>query len=242
MWHLGFADQASRLSDHAVALARERQDPFTLGLALDYAAMFRQFARERNAAQALAAEAVELCRTRHFAYYLAWARMIYGWSLAGDGRVDDSLHELRAGLDDFEATGAGLRRSYYWSLLAEVEARAGRSGDGLGLLDDAIALVERTGERWHEAELHRLKGQLVLQTRPNRDEAETCFQRALAIARRQAARAPELQAALDLARLWAEGGKRQKALDLLAPVYDRFTEGFDTSDLIEAKALLDELA
>jgi predicted ATPase len=242
MWHLGFAGQASRLSDHAVALARERQDPFTLGLALDYAAMFRQFARERNAAQALAAEAVELCRTRHFAYYLAWARMIYGWSLAGDGRVDDSLHELRAGLDDFEATGAGLRRSYYWSLLAEVEARAGRSGDGLGLLDDAIALVERTGERWHEAELHRLKGQLVLQTRPNRDEAETCFQRALAIARRQAARAPELQAALDLARLWAEGGKRQKALDLLAPVYDRFTEGFDTSDLIEAKALLDELA
>ena len=168
--------------------------------------------------------------------------MIYGWSLAGDGRVDDSLHELHAGLDDLEATGAGIRRSYYWSLLAEVEARAGRSGDGLVLLDDAIALVERTGERWHEAELHRLKGQLVLQTRPNRDEAETCFQQALAIARRQAARAPELQAALDLARLWAEGGERQKALDLLAPVYDRFTEGFDTSDLIEAKALLDELA
>ena len=126
MWHLGFADQASRLSDHAVALARERQDPFTLGLALD--AMFRQFARERNAAQALAAEAVELCRTQHFAYYLAWARMIYGWSLAGDGRVDDSLHELRAGLDDFEATGAGLRRSYYWSLLAEVWSSGPESG------------------------------------------------------------------------------------------------------------------
>ena len=128
------------------------------------------------------------------------------------------------------------------ALLAEVYGRTGQVDKGLGVLAEALTLVDTTGERWYEAELYRLKGALWLsQSADQSAEAETCFQHAMTIAQHQGAKAWELRTATSLARLWQQQGKRQQARDLLAPVYHWFTEGFDTADLQEAKALLDEL-
>jgi predicted ATPase len=140
------------------------------------------------------------------------------------------------------AAGADLRRSYYLALLAEVCRRAGRPDAGQSAIAEALAFAEESGERWWEAELHRLRGDLLLaQSAAGRGEAEACFHRALEIAQGQSAKAFELRAATSLARLWAEQDERQKAHALLAPIYGWFTEGFDTADLKDAKALLDEL-
>jgi predicted ATPase len=146
-------------------------------------------------------------------------------------------------LADYHATGAELFSPYFLVLLADAHRRADQAAIGLSLLGDALEGVERTGVRWVEAELNRLWGELRLAL-PERDqpEAEACFLRAMAIAREQQAKLSELRAATSVGRLWAEQGRRAEALDLLAPVYGWFTEGFDTADLKDAKALLDELA
>jgi predicted ATPase len=132
---------------------------------------------------------------------------------------------------------------YSLALLAEAHGTMGQPEAGLTVLTEALALVDTTGERWYAPELHRLKGELLLQqSSDNQAEAETCFQQAISTARSQQAKSLELRAATSLARLWQQQGKRQEAHDLLAPVYNWFTEGFDTADLQDAKALLDELA
>jgi len=131
----------------------------------------------------------------------------------------------------------------FLALLAEAHGTIGQSETGLPMLIEALALVDTTGERWYEPELYRLKGELLLQqSSDNHPEAETCFQQAIAIAQNQQAKSFELRAATSLSKLWHQQGKRQEAHDILAPVYDWFTEGFDTADLTEAKALLDALA
>jgi predicted ATPase len=141
------------------------------------------------------------------------------------------------------AAGANVRRSYYLALLADVSRRAGRHGAAQSAIAEALAFAEESGERWWEADLYRLKGELLLAlSTDNRTEAAACFHRALEIARQQSAKAFELRAATSLARLWAEQGQRSEARNLLAPVYDWFTEGFDTADLKLAGALLDDLA
>jgi predicted ATPase len=143
----------------------------------------------------------------------------------------------------FQATGAEHLRPYFLALLAEAHGTLGEPEAGLTVLTEALTLVDNTGERWYESECYRLKGVLLLQQNSaNQAEAETCFQRAISIARSQQAKSFELRTATSLARLWQQQGKRQEAHDLLAPVYNWFTEGFDTADLKDAKALLDELA
>src|SRR5262249_16875545 len=138
---------------------------------------------------------------------------------------------------------AEIMRSYFLALLTEVHGMIGEPEAGLTVLTEALAHADNTGERWYEAELHRLKGELLLQQHlDNQAEAETCFQQAITIAQNQQAKSFELRTATSLAKLWQQQGKRQEAHDLLAPVYHWFTEGFDTADLIEAKALLDALA
>ena len=152
------------------------------------------------------------------------------------------MAQLREGMAAWEALGGGLWRPTLLALLAEVYGRTGQVEKGLGVLAEALTLVDTTGERWYAAELHRLQGALWLsQSADKSAEAETCFHKALEVARDQRAKAWELRTATSLARLWQHQGKRQQAHDLLAPVYAWFTEGFDTPDLQEAKALLDEL-
>src|SRR5262249_51130261 len=150
---------------------------------------------------------------------------------------------LRQGLDAYQATGAAFQRPHFLSLLAEVHRNLGQPEAGLTALREALALVETTGERYYEAELHRLTGELLLQhAAAEASHADICSQQALDIARRQQAKSLELRAAMSLSRLWQQQGKRDAAHDLLAPIYGWFTEGFDTADLQEAKALLEELA
>jgi predicted ATPase len=140
----------------------------------------------------------------------------------------------------WQATGAEVDRPYFLALLAEAYGTADQTGEALSMLAEALALVHRSGDRYWETELHRLKGEMLLiQAIPDKAQAESCFQQALAIARRQEAKALELRAAMSLSRLWQQQGKCAEAHALLAPIYGWFSEGFDTADLQEAKALLD---
>jgi predicted ATPase len=133
-------------------------------------------------------------------------------------------------------------RLYYLALLAEAYGQVGQAEEGLHLIVEALTVVDKNGERWWEAELHRLKGELLLQTVSDEPQVEACFLQALDVSRRQQAKSLELRAAMSLSRLWQRQGKRDEARELLAPVYGWFTEGFDTADLQEAKALLAELS
>ena len=153
------------------------------------------------------------------------------------------MHQIREGLEALGATGSEYQLPHLLASQADAARILGRPEEGLGVIDEALAQVERTGERYYEAELHRLKGELVLANTPDAaDAAEECFQRALEIAREQSAKSLELRAATSLARLWQSQGKTTEAHVLLSPVYGWFTEGFDTPDLQDAKVLLDELS
>jgi predicted ATPase len=148
---------------------------------------------------------------------------------------------MRQGMRMWQGTGAKFLRPYWLALLVETEGKEGLPQAGLPVLAEALEVVGQTGERWWETELHRLQGELFLKTGVQQ-EAEECFRQALDLARRQSAKSLELRAVMSLARLWQQQGKKTKARELLAPVYNWFTEGFDTADLIEAKALLDAIA
>jgi predicted ATPase len=179
--------------------------------------------------------------------------MFRGSTLVQQGYVTEGLAQLQHGLPAYRATGAGIFVTYFLALLAAAYGKNGQAQSGLQTITEALARVEQTGERIWAAELHRLRGELVLQSdiqrlhsatanTPVAVEAEACYHRALDIARQQQARSLELRAAVSLARLWQQQGKIAEAGTLLAPIYGWFAEGFDTADLQEAKALLDELA
>ena len=157
-------------------------------------------------------------------------------------QIEEGIAQMRQGLAAWRATGAQVLRPYGLALLAEASAQVGQIEKGLTLLAEAMTVANDTGERRWDAELHRLKGELLLaHTRESDLEAESCFGQALDIARRQEAKSWELRAAMSLSRLWQRQGKSVAARQLLTPIYGWFTEGFDTADLQEAKALLDEL-
>jgi len=188
-----------------------------------------------------------------FGQYFSHGKLLHGWALVAQGQGDEGVDQMRQGLTSYyEATGSAIWRPCFLAVLAEGYRQAGATDEGLQVLAEALAAVQQTGEHVWEAELHRLQGELMLQTRrqppePRGDlahvaEAEACLHQALAVARRQQARALELRAATSLARLWQQQGKRAEAHSLLAPIYGWFTEGFDTTDLQEAKALLDTIS
>ena len=169
--------------------------------------------------------------------------MLHGWALARQGQTKEGIEKINQGLIALRGTGGELSRPCYLALLAEVHGIQGEPEEGLTVLTEALTLVDKTGERWYDPELYRLKNALLLQqSSDNQAEAETCFHHAIRIAQNQSAKSWELRAATSLARLWQQQGKRQEAHDLLAPIYGWFTEGFDTADLLDAKALLDELS
>jgi predicted ATPase len=168
--------------------------------------------------------------------------MLLGWAMAERGEGEAGIARIEAGIATFQATGSRLHNSVWLGLRAEAYGTLGRVEEGLTVVAEALSAVEDTGEHFYEAELQRLKGAFLLQrSADHQREAETCFQHALTIAQNQGAKAWELRTATSLARLWQQQGKRQEARDLLAPVYTWFTEGFETPDVQEAKALLDEL-
>jgi predicted ATPase len=250
LWHLGYPDQALQKSKAARTLAQERSYLFSLATAQVFAAMAHQLRRERALTQEWAETGLTLTREQGFPVWLGQGTVLQGWALAAQGQVEEGISQIRQGLATYQAIGAGIFHAYLLVLLAEACGNAEQAEEGLSALGEARAVVSRTGERFWEAELYRLQGELTLQ-RFNRHgakgteaqaEAEVCFQQALLIARQQQAKSLELRAAMSLARLWQQQGKQTEAHQLLSEVYNWFTEGFDTKDLQEAKALLDELA
>jgi predicted ATPase len=243
LWHLDDPDQGLVQKDEAVTLAHQVAHPYSLGFILSAAAGFHQFRREWRCTQKCADNAINLAQEQGFLFWMAFSAILQGWALACQGQGQEGITQITQGLRVHRGTGAALIRPYFLALLAEAYGSMGQPEAGLTSLAEALILADTTGERWYQAELYRLKGELLLAQSPdNHTEAETCFQQALAIAQNQSAQSWELRAATSLARLWQQQGKRQEAHDLLAPVYYWFTEGFDTADLQEAKALLDELA
>jgi predicted ATPase len=240
LWELGYAEQAEQRSEEALALAQQLEHPPSLAHAQFYAAVLAQFRRDVAATSARADALMTFATTQGLEHRVAHGRILWGWALAMRGDAAAGIMQLHQGLAVQDVVGPKMGRAYFLALLAEAYGQAAQPEAGLTVLADAFTLVAETEARWWEAELYRLQGELLRQLpRPDVGQAEACFQQALDVARHQQAKALELRAALSLARLWQQHDKRQEAHDLLAPVYGWFTEGFDTPDLQEAKALLD---
>jgi predicted ATPase len=243
LWYLGYPDQALARNDGVVTLAQQIAHPFTLGSTLNWTAMFHQFRREARWTQERIEAVISLAEEQGFLLWSAMGAILRGWALAQQGKVQEGIEQMHQGMQAFRATGAEYLRPYLLALLAEAHGTMGEPEAGLAVLTEALTLVDTTDERWCEPELYRLRGELLLQqSLDNQAEAESCFAQAIAIAQSQQAKSWELRAATSLARLWQQQGKHREAHDLLAPVYSWFTEGFDTADLQEAKALLDALS
>jgi predicted ATPase len=260
LWFLGYPDQALRRSQEALALARLRSHPFSVAKVTAYAAALHQYRQETPTVKNLAEAAVAVGAEHGFPTWLGMGAFFHNWTLAQQGERKASIEQIRQGIATWQATGAALFRPYHLALLAEACGKAGQTEEGLEALAQALATVQQTGERYYEAELYRLKGELTLQklsvassqlSVPNTQhrapstqaeaEAEACCQQAIEIARHQRAKSLELRAVVSLARLWQQQGKRDEARQMLAEIYGWFTEGFDTKDLQEAKALLNAL-
>ena len=235
-WLLGYPDTALASGREGLVLAERIAHPFSLLLVLIYMSMLHLNRREPDAALQSIVAAETLVAEQRLAFIIE-PRFFRGGAFLAQGAVDEAVVCLREGL------GGAVRnaRPYGLALLAEALALRGKHGAALAAVEEGLQTQETTGQRTWDAELHRLKG-IALLGQNKREESQSAFEESLRIARRQQVRAYELRAATSLARLWGEDGKRTEGRDLLAPVYGRFTEGFDTPDLREAKALLDGLA
>ncbi len=249
LWYLGLPDESRARSDEALAIARKASDPFGVALSLIFAAELYQRRGEPEQALEYANAALELSSEQGFPFYLARARILRGWALAWQGSHKEGISLIHQGLNADEATGAALGRPSLLGLLADAYGRAGQPEVALRVLDDALTLVTNTDERFDEATLIRLQGELILQSPGERtrtsviaEEAEANFQKAMALARHQGAKSIELQCVLSLARLWKRQGKNDAAKQLLIDIRAIFAEGTDTVDSRKARELLDALS
>jgi predicted ATPase len=224
-------------------LAHELSHPYSLAFARCAAGLVSQYCRDVPTVHEHAEATVVLSTEQGFPLWAAYGTSLRGWALTMQGQGEEGMAQVRQGIAAWRATGAVLLIPYLCTLLAEVCDHLGYPEDGLQALAEAHTLMEQQEERWWEAEIHRLRGVLLLrQPGTPQAEAEAWLQRALDVARRQEAKSLELRAAMSLSRLWQQQGKQTEARALLAPIYGWFTEGFDTADLQEARALLDTLA
>jgi predicted ATPase len=241
-WVLGYPEQALQSIEEALKLAQELARPFTLALALVQATLLHQYRREAEKAQEQAEALIALSTEQGFPQWLAFGTILRGWALSAQGDGAEGIDQMRQGLVARRATRSKLHEPCFLSLLAEAYGKVGHPEEGLTVLVEALAIVENTGERYWEAEVHRRKGELLLMQQGQKvGEAEGCFQKALDTARGQQAKSLELRAAMSLSRLWQQQGKQEESHQLLAESYDWFSEGFDTADFKDAKALLEEL-
>jgi predicted ATPase len=259
LWHMGYPDQALQKSRAALTLAQELSYPPSLAAALVMAALLHQLRRDRALTQEWAEAAITLASEHGFPQWLGRGAILQGWARAEQGQIEEGMSQMRHGLATYQAVGAGICHSYYLVLLAEAYGKAGQAEDGLATLAEALTVVDTSGERFYEAELYRLRGELTLKksgvrspepevpntqhlTPSTPEEAEEYFHKAIEIACKQQAKSLELRAVMSLARLWQQQGQKEEARQILAEIYDWFTEGFDTKDLQEAKVLLEELS
>jgi class 3 adenylate cyclase/predicted ATPase len=242
LWCLGYPTQALQRSQEALARARALAHPYNLVAAQYFAVFLHQRRREALAVEEQSEALLTIATAQGFPVWAGFGACWRGWALTAQGQSEAGRVHMQQGLETILATGQTLTQPICLSLLAEAAAYTNQVEEGLGLLAEALAAFEAKGRGDGLAEAYRLQGELLLQQTP-RDaaQAEACFQQALAIARRQQAKSWELRAAMSLSRLWQQQGKQDEARVLLAPIYGWFTEGFDTADLQEAKASLEEL-
>jgi predicted ATPase len=248
-WFLGHPDLALEKIEKALALAGESFHPLSSAVALFHASGIRCARGEGPAAQQHAEAALALCTEQGFPNFLGQATVHLGAALATQGKMDEGIALIRDGLAACRATGAVLHFPHFIALLAEACRTAMRFDEGLTALAEATEIAERTGERFYESERYRLKGELMILQRSGAEaepgverEAEECFWKAIEIARRQQAKSLELRAVMSLSRLWQRQSKKDETRRMLAELYGWFSEGFDTKDLKEAKALLERLS
>jgi predicted ATPase len=268
LWFLGYAGQALERSREALALAQELSHPVSLAFAQVFAAALHQLRGEIHLSQERAEAAISLSSEKGFQYWMTVGTLYRGWAVAERGQRNEGTLQIRHGLDTLGAIGANLGRPYFLARLAGAYEKGGQAEEGLAVLADALAILDESGERFYEAEIYRLKGDLTVAesrvqgqglsvagisqctvqrsqvqspTSQEEERAEANFLKAINIARTQQAKSLELRAATSLGRLWQRQDKKAEAYRMLAEIYGWFTEGFDTADLKEAKALLDEL-
>ncbi len=244
LWHLGYPDEAVKCSDRALSLGDEIAHPFSQSWALSWAAALHQLRHEVGRVQELAEADIRLATEQVIPFLGAHGMVLRGWALVEQGHGAEGIAQLRDGLAAYRATGAEIERSHWNGLLAEAYELLGQPEEGLRVLVEALAEIERNGVRYYEAELHRLRGELLLKqdAAAHQHDAEIAFHQAIDVASSQHAKSLELRAALSLSRLLQRRGKRGDARRVLADVHGWFTEGFDTADLKAAKELLDELS
>lgn len=242
MWLLGYPDQALTFSDTAQALANELGQPLAEAFALFLDMLLRQLRREAGHTRHRAESLLALARDHDLAQYAAWAEVPLGWACAAQGQ-SGGIERMREGLSRSEQMGSVLSRPHFLALLADILDREGQIEEGLAVVAEGLASVDRVGERYYEAELHRLQGELLRKAGgDDLREAAACFDHAIEVAKRQGAKSLELRAVMSLARLLQQQGRSAEARVTLVSIYGWFTEGFETPDLRDAKDLLDELA
>ena len=235
LWFLGYPEQALQMSTEALTLAQELNHPLSLALALTFRALVAQLRRERAGVMIYAEQALALSTEHEFAFYRAMGRVLRGWALI-EHNQQEAIVQIQQGLTDWQATCAELFRPHLLALLAEAYEKAGQTEAGLDVLEQAFTAAHRSGKRFYEAELHRLKGEFKVHSCEK--EAEECFQSAIEIARSQGAKAWELRATTSLSRLWQQQDKSGQAYQTLHPVYSWFNEGHETKDMQEAQLVL----
>ena len=261
LWFLGQPDEALDRILEALTLAYKLSEPHGLAHAFLFAAILHQLRREERMAQEYAEAAIDVASEHGLVMYQAQATITRGWALVEQGRTEEAIEQMRRGFAAYEATDTKLLRPHFLALLAEVLGKAGQPEEGLHALEESLEVVQRNGDASYLAEVYRIKGELLLME-PGREsstastdgkavfeaeppvvaQAEDCFNQSIKIAQKQKAKSWELRTVMSLARLYQHQGKQEEARVLLTQIYDRFTEGFITRDLREAKALLDALS
>jgi class 3 adenylate cyclase/predicted ATPase len=242
LWHLGYPDQAFRVDREMRELARAIGHPFSLGHAIDFGAFLYQYCRLADGVLESAEEELAIATEQGFPLWHATGTLHTGGAMLLQNRQAEAIPLLLKGMSDFRATGAEIRIPCYLGMIGHAFTLEKRFKEALEALNEGLAIAEKNDNRTHEAELHRLKGELHLAEGSNQEAPEECFRLAIETARRQGSKAWELRATTSLARLWQQQGRNADAREVLAAVYATYTEGFTTPDLIDAKTLLDMLA
>ncbi|MEX0804630.1 MAG: AAA family ATPase [Candidatus Binatia bacterium] len=241
VWLLGYPDQALQAIEDALSIARGLSHPYTLGFALNAAIWIHHQRRERQAAQDRVEKLLALATEQEHRRWLRLANFLQGWLMVEQGQCERGLAQMRQG--EGELGIEGRQQTYYATLVAQACLKGGQTEEAHSVLTKALKRVRDTGVRYYEAELHRIKGELLLRrSASSRKEAETCFHRAIDLSRHQEAKSLELRAIMSLSGLWQRQGKKEEARQMLQEIYRWFTEGFETADLKQAKELLKGLS
>jgi len=243
LWFLGYPDQALRMIHQAIEVARALSDPFSLIFAEIFLCYLQHHRRDVRALQKTAELVISICTEHGSAYGLAHGSIFLGVAMTEQGRGEEGLKQIQQGVAEHRAAGGEVNRSEFLYWLAEASCATGRLDEALDILNNALGVAQEKENLWLEAEIYRLRGEFLLRRNDsNSKEAQDCFQQGIEIARKQSAKSLELSATTSLGRLFAKRGRRKEARAMLAKIYGWFTEGFNTADMKDAKALLDELS